>query len=91
MPHEYRNPPARSEHGEVIARFAVGIEAVDDGIGSVLIADHGDGFRVFVNAGMLPDGSDFIDFSASRANCLRDAYAFALSLVAEIVADQVEA
>lgn len=81
--------PRKTPRRDLIARFAVGVEAVDDNLGCVCIADTGQGFEVFIDGGLLPDGSDFRDFPASRQSCFREAYAFALEVVQELVAEQV--
>ncbi len=44
--------------GEVLARFAVGHEACDDGLGVVVVESHGDLFRVHVAGGFLSDGTE---------------------------------
>lgn len=77
----------RRKATDVVARFSVGVESVDDGIGSVVIEDQHDGFVVFVDGGSLPNGDNERRFTGS--NSCPDAYKFALSVVADIVADQV--
>lgn len=76
---------------DVIARLAVGAEAVDDNLGAVLVVDIRVGFAVFIDGGMLPDGGDVRTFPAASPTCLRDAYTYALEVVQELVDEQVEA
>lgn len=74
----------------VIARFAVGVEAVDDGIGAVCISNQGDGFAVFINAERLPDGARERHFPASDLGCLANAYAFAFEIVKQRAESEVQ-
>jgi hypothetical protein len=75
---------------DVIARLSIGAEACDDNIGSVCVANRGNGFGVFINGGMLPDGEDERFFPASDVHCLEQAYAFALSIVQQLVEEEVQ-
>jgi hypothetical protein len=81
------NAARRRKATDVVARFSAGIEAVDDGVGSVVIEDQHDGFVVFVDGGTLPNGDNERRFTG--ANSCPDAYRFAMSVLADIVADQV--
>lgn len=84
------NAERRECQRDVIARFAIGVEAVDDGIGAVCISNRGDGFAVFITAERLPDGTRERHFPASDLRCLANAYAFALEIVAKKAAAEVQ-
>lgn len=75
---------------DVIARLSIGGEACDDNIGSVCVANRGNGFGVFINGGVLPDGEDERFFPASDVRCLEQAYAFALAIVQDLIAEEVQ-
>lgn len=71
---------------DLIARFAVGIEAVDDGIGEVQIimpGGRGDLFIVRMVGGVMPDSEKHFDSAAP-------AFDFAMQAVQEQVLDTIE-
>jgi hypothetical protein len=70
--------------GDVIACLAIGIEACDDGVGAICVRDRGDGFEVFINGGLLPDGREHRDFG-SGADCLTNAFAYAMRIAKEVM------
>jgi len=73
---------------EILAIMAIGLEAIDDSCGAVVVAVHDDGsFHVFINGGLLPDGADTKRFEGPVG--MVNAYAFAQTIVAEMIADQV--
>lgn len=45
---------------DIVARFAVGAEACEDGIGTIIVerCPIKDFYRVYINGGVLPDGRD---------------------------------
>jgi hypothetical protein len=75
---------------DVIARFVIGLEACTDEIGAVCIANRGNGFGVFVNGGELPQGERERFFPATDAYCLMKAYRFALSIIEELITDELQ-
>jgi hypothetical protein len=74
---------------DVIARFSIGLPACHDGGGSICVANRGNGFSVFINGGVLPDGAAERFFPDSNKRCLRDAFDFALSVAAIVFDKQV--
>jgi hypothetical protein len=85
------NPSMRNDTApDVIARISIGVEACDDNIGSICLANRGNGFSVFINGGVLPQGEDERFFPASDVRCLADAYAFALSIVQQLIEEEVQ-
>jgi len=75
---------------DVIARLSIGVEACADNIGSICVANRGNGFSVFINGGLLPQGEDERFFPASDIRCLAAAYAFALSLARLQIEEEVQ-
>jgi hypothetical protein len=70
----------------ILARLAVGAEAVDDGLGAVIVATDGPAFCVYVSGGILPDGATRRDFADASA-----AYAYASGVAAELAAECLDA
>lgn len=71
----------------LIARFSIGTATDDADLGgSVCVRHAGERlFSVFVDGGLLPDGSTFAEFANARL-----AFAFAATVVAEIAAEYVD-
>lgn len=87
---------ANTNPTDLVARFAVGGEACDDGLGAVcvrrLAKNEADqmpaGFSVFVNGGLLPNGSESREFDGDTAAV--DALEYAFAVVRELASDLVE-
>lgn len=75
---------------DVIARFLIGLEACTEETGAVCVANRGNGFSVFVNGGELPHGERERLFPATDAHCLMKAYSFALSIIEELITDELQ-
>jgi hypothetical protein len=71
----------------LIAQFAIGAEAINDGIGAVCIEDNGDGtYELFVNGGDLPTGEASHKFEGGPL-ALSNAMTAALDLCKAIFED----
>jgi hypothetical protein len=85
-----RNHPLKDTEPDVIARLSIGGEACDDNIGSICVANRGNGFAVFINGGALPEGERERFFPASDIRCLANAFAFALSIAQLRIDEEVQ-
>lgn len=62
---------------DVIARFAVGNDSCDDGLGTLIVRQIDEGnFEVFVNGGTLPSGDERATFCTDE-----EAVGFAVDII----------
>lgn len=74
---------------EVVAKIAIGAEAIDDGLGCLILSGNVDaGFEVFVNGGTLPNGREYVGFFGPLAAA--QALEFFLATARELAVEMID-
>lgn len=86
---EQQRRETAERRAEVVAKILIGGEAIDDGVGALILAGSSDaGFEVFVSGGALPDGQNFRGFFGHDAHVR--ALEFFLAIARELAVDAIE-